>query len=307
MKERIIQFDILKGIGILCVLLGHTDLTGFPKELIYGFHMPLFFFCSGVFYRKKTLKTTLLNNVRQLLVPYLFFLVILICTHFVLYLHAGESVSLAIADLTKLLDVLDEHSLLYLSIWFLPCLFIVRLLYAFIDNCVERNIMKALIGLGMYIISNKNGFQLPLFIDTAMSVFIFYTLGHAFFSSMIYKQKLPTIWPLLILIIYTILMAILHPEIEIKDNNYPWYMLFLSTPVVYALYQISYYISSYSNILVKFLANGVGKKSISLLGFHRPLWSLIYPICLKLHLCYNACHYYSCRNPFSFTNYTANP
>ena len=47
MRQRLVQFDILKGIGILLVLLGHTDIVGIPKTFIYGFHMPLFFFFSA--------------------------------------------------------------------------------------------------------------------------------------------------------------------------------------------------------------------------------------------------------------------
>ena len=43
MRQRLVQFDVLKGIGILLVLLGHTDVAGIPKTFIYGFHMPLFF------------------------------------------------------------------------------------------------------------------------------------------------------------------------------------------------------------------------------------------------------------------------
>lgn len=32
MKEHLVQFDLLKGIGIICVLLGHTVLSGLPKS-----------------------------------------------------------------------------------------------------------------------------------------------------------------------------------------------------------------------------------------------------------------------------------
>lgn len=77
MKERLIQFDILKSIGILCVLLGHTVLTRLPRELIYGFHMSLFFFCSGVFFRNRCFTEVLSNSLRQLFVPFMFFLLAL--------------------------------------------------------------------------------------------------------------------------------------------------------------------------------------------------------------------------------------
>lgn len=104
-----------------------------------------------------------------------------------------------------------------------------------------------------------------------------------FFSSGLYKQKVSLVWSAWILIIYTLLIYKLHPHIDIKYNMYPRYMIFVSVPVIYALYQICYYLSSYSNVCINFLAD-CGKKSITLLGLHRPLWLFVYPICLKLHL-----------------------
>ena len=49
MNERLAIFDILKGIGILLVIVGHT----FMKEIgpyILAFHMPLFFIVAGYFF-----------------------------------------------------------------------------------------------------------------------------------------------------------------------------------------------------------------------------------------------------------------
>lgn len=55
---RIIEFDILKGLGILFVILGHS-VPDFPinlredslsltiENLVCTFHMPLFFLCAG--------------------------------------------------------------------------------------------------------------------------------------------------------------------------------------------------------------------------------------------------------------------
>ena len=48
-NNRLIQFDILKGIGIICVLLGHTDVDDIVAVQIYAFHMPLFFFVAVCF------------------------------------------------------------------------------------------------------------------------------------------------------------------------------------------------------------------------------------------------------------------
>lgn len=47
-KNRMTYLDMAKGIGILFMIVGHTISLGWQKDLIYSFHMPLFFVCSGM-------------------------------------------------------------------------------------------------------------------------------------------------------------------------------------------------------------------------------------------------------------------
>lgn len=49
---RLLYVDIAKGIGILLVILGHMIPRGMLWNTIYGFHMPLFIFLSGIFEKK---------------------------------------------------------------------------------------------------------------------------------------------------------------------------------------------------------------------------------------------------------------
>ena len=51
--KRILAFDLLKGVGILLVILGHIEIPHSLKTVIYSFHMPLFFFVSGCFFNEK--------------------------------------------------------------------------------------------------------------------------------------------------------------------------------------------------------------------------------------------------------------
>ena len=281
MKERLVQFDILKGIGILCVLLGHTVLSGFPREFIYGFHMPLFFFCSGVFFKNRCLRQVLSNNLLQLLVPYIFFLLVLNGSYFLTNLYASKSISVAVSDVINGLDMMDENSKLFLSIWFLPCLFFVRFLYAIIQKLTENKYLNLLIGSCLYIIGNHSLF--PFFLDTTLSVYIFYALGHLFFISGIYKKNISLVIPILLLSLYAAFIAMVHPVVDIKYNVFPWYLIFLSVAVIYAFYQICLYLTIYSNMMIHFLAD-CGRKSITLFGLHRPLWLFVYPICIKLQV-----------------------
>lgn len=72
-KERNECIDILKGILILLVIIGHCYKT-FPNgiiQIIYWFHMPCFFMISGyLFTMPKNLKIWLEKSVKRLIIPH---------------------------------------------------------------------------------------------------------------------------------------------------------------------------------------------------------------------------------------------
>lgn len=62
-QTRIEWIDIVKGIGLLCVILGHLSAPNqIARILVYSFHMPLFFFISGYLYKSKDLKKVIING-----------------------------------------------------------------------------------------------------------------------------------------------------------------------------------------------------------------------------------------------------
>lgn len=68
-QERDITPDVMKGIGMLLVLLGHASIasqTGL-KTIIFSFHMPLFFLISGYYHKKVNYK----KLASSLLLPYI--------------------------------------------------------------------------------------------------------------------------------------------------------------------------------------------------------------------------------------------
>lgn len=46
--QRIEWIDVVKGIAIMLMIVGHTDCPKTPKHMIFSFHMPLFFILSGL-------------------------------------------------------------------------------------------------------------------------------------------------------------------------------------------------------------------------------------------------------------------
>ena len=70
--ERIEAFDILKGIGIILMIVAHTyGPNSMIWDFIYAFHMPLFFIVTGFFYKQKPSFQLIKSNYNQLLQPYL--------------------------------------------------------------------------------------------------------------------------------------------------------------------------------------------------------------------------------------------
>lgn len=74
-KSRIDWLDFAKGIGILCVVFGHTQIPYISEYLIRPFHVPLFFFLSGFCFavKKYNFKEFLSKKIKSLLMPYIFF------------------------------------------------------------------------------------------------------------------------------------------------------------------------------------------------------------------------------------------
>ena len=70
--QRIESFDILKGIGIILMIVAHTyGPNSIIWGFIYAFHMPLFFIVAGYFFKQNTTTELLRKNYNQLLVQYI--------------------------------------------------------------------------------------------------------------------------------------------------------------------------------------------------------------------------------------------
>ena len=78
MKERNICFDISKGIAITLMVLGHSSLPRFISDWIYSFHMPFFYFISGVLTKWDDTKTNnfIKHKYKSLMVPFFFYTLI---------------------------------------------------------------------------------------------------------------------------------------------------------------------------------------------------------------------------------------
>lgn len=275
MNKRLDHIDYLKGIGIILVLFGHLPINGNMHILIYSFHMPLFFFASGFFFKNRPLLKSLRKDLRTIMVPYIFFAFVLVLT---LVIIAMRNVECYAAINEIYINPFDSKCYaLYHTIWFLVCLFFVREIFNLLCRSPKYRII---IGWGGYLLAfifRLYCIKIPFFIDTAIGMMFFYSMGSVFKDSRYVQMKLRTSLIAIVLIAYAMLAYYMRPDVNVRDNVYPWYIC-LSAPIpILALYYLSFNISTHNNRLVKFI-EVCGQKSLFIFALHGPIFELAFPI-----------------------------
>lgn len=133
-RQRVGWLDAAKGVGIFLVVAGHAlPLDGLAAKVIWAFHMPLFFFLSGVTAKawRPGAGPAVARGLERLVVPYLFFSAIAIF----LWLCSTEKLGVAAAWTTALgqmaYGVAGPHQRMPYDVplWFFTCLVSVRILF----------------------------------------------------------------------------------------------------------------------------------------------------------------------------------
>lgn len=73
-NQRIEYIDIAKGMGIILMIMGHIGYGELFHRFIHAFHMPLFYFCAGLFFKEANafdMRNYINKKAKRLLVPYI--------------------------------------------------------------------------------------------------------------------------------------------------------------------------------------------------------------------------------------------
>lgn len=183
--ERIKYIDIAKGIGILLVIIGHSFPESYIQRICYCFHMPLFFFISGLCYNhlKYDFKKLLRVRTRQLLIPLVLFSVILYVLRFAVLQTTYFNSDLIFPDAT----------------WFLFVLFLSEMIgYFIIDKSPLIAILIGLTGVALFHI----GIHLPNCLGSVPMATLYYCLGYkAKKHNLIYNKTI--VWGGVIILLYS--------------------------------------------------------------------------------------------------------
>ena len=233
-RNRIDSFDIARGLGIILVIIGHTYTPGFTKQIIYLFHMPLFLFISGCFFKCRAISDLLKRDFKRLLAPYLYTCLFIIAYKCVTGAICGMSV-LPIAknwllaslyglpgpDLTAIIQI-DRIG----AIWFFEAVFWADIELTLIEKIKNRNI-----GWGIIIAANilsvllAEWIWLPCNIQTGFAACPFMALGKDLFNNNEYKTFAKKRTVLLASVIICALLIIISAKknvaFEIAYLHYP--------------------------------------------------------------------------------------
>lgn len=236
-KERIVLLDIMQGIAMLLVILGHHLLDFMPKAYsgihyyIYTFHMPLFIFISGflisysykeeIGYFKYVKKRFI-----KFFIPYFIIGVIVTILYHFMY---GENIFKNILNL-----IISPKETPTTFLWYIYLLFFFYALYPVVHKTLNSSIIYYLLAIGiiLYIFPFKTSI---LCLDYFTRYLIFYLIGclsaRYFRVFQLQRAKLTSYLFLAVFIVTSIIFIVrnvYNPAIE-------FVIPFLSIPAVYAI------------------------------------------------------------------------
>lgn len=149
--------DIIKGIGIILMVVGHSGAPDYVHDIIYTFHMPLFFIASGWFFSERNLddaKGFAMRKIKSIYFPYWKWCVIFLLLHNIFYsigiindaygasngsvshCYSAKSMAVHAADFTFRMNGYESY--LLGAYWFVRSLLWGTLLLCFISALINK-------------------------------------------------------------------------------------------------------------------------------------------------------------------------
>lgn len=178
------SIDILRGIAIFLVVFGHITHTPCIRTYIWGFHIPIFFFLSGLLFQRNKYASFidfLHKRAVSLLIPYVIFYLITFCYWLFIERHTRGT---EIEPWTQIVGLIyGTYSMKWMmfngAMWFIPCLFSIETIYWFVSRSLYRIRILALL-LVLYIlgiIAIQYTPWLPFGLCAALTGIVFYGIG----------------------------------------------------------------------------------------------------------------------------------
>jgi len=282
MKQRIEWLDNLRAVAIFFVVLGHTaGLPGPVEKLLFSFHMPIFFWISGLLakesIRKESFSSFIAKRWRKRLIPYLSFSIVSYVAWFFVFRHFGTQAALNISPIRPLIGFFYGNGinnwLVYNTVlWFFLCLFVTEIFFYFVIKVPSRTGMIlalaafSIVGYLDVYYNPPDGFRLPWNIDIALTTTVFYGAGFLSKGYVLGDKKSTSLrWRLmgLSLVLYVV-FSLLNQKVALVAGVYGNYFFFYIAAMagIFFWMELSYLIPS-SRLL-----SNIGKNTLTIFSLH---------------------------------------
>ena len=221
------SFDILKGILIILVIVGHTSLPGVLEHIIYWFHVPCFFMISGALQNWSTpVKTYLSKRFYSYVLPYFIWSILL----FIIFLPESP-----LKYLVRILYGGTLNSLCFsYPFWFINALFISSvicrlLLYLFgrLNMRWGGQILMVVLAIlflwARYTMGLTEGWALPWSIELIPFILIYFAEGvisvsviHRFYKNRVILYTVSSFVCALLILLQV--HGLINYELNVKSN-----------------------------------------------------------------------------------------
>jgi fucose 4-O-acetylase-like acetyltransferase len=288
---RINFLDFIKGIAIICVIIGHGEQETSLQNLfifIFSFHMPIFFIISGFLFAdgnsiKLSFGEIAYKRFRSLILPYLITGLICFLVEIFIYLYNSTDYSYTFLlyggknflqslcyGAGKEVILLDTVFMTVGNAWFLPSLFSAIIIFYFFLKLFEKYsiVIQSIIIILLTYAGSMIGqyIYLPWSIDISLVSQIFVFSGYLMRKYKIFEKKTP-IW-LFIAAASIWLLDLYMGGISMNERiyNYPAVSTIGAIAASYLLMKLSYFLSNSTSFYYKSISY-IGRQSLVILCF----------------------------------------
>ena len=297
-----IEMNIVKALAIIAMVIGHS--RGPYVANVYLYHMALFVFVSGYFYKdlySYDVKKLVLNRFKSLYIPFLkfnlFILVFKVIIFENIFLDEGNGVIKDFILGIKSLAMFNHTDPLISAFWFLKSLFYVNIIFCCMSFIIKKlfgeksenvRLIAVSVAFAVFYVLSENKIFISgeiSFISRAFIINIFFYFGFLYKK---YEERLKGIYkfPVMIFAFIYIIIAARYDSIDF----YTFY--FSSIPFLLISSIVGIYFNIYlSKIFIKYLKKTkgieiieyIGKNSLWVLAYHLIFFKLAILIKIKIY------------------------